>query len=98
MVCRDFVTSYVTLEFKTVFTVTATYFVAGRNKHRREHKTAMKFFSIVKPTRCTFCIQIMNSQPLHVSSTTCSSLGGAAQTTIGILRACCVCWLLPGLE
>jgi hypothetical protein len=44
-----------------------------------------------------FCNQfIINLQPLHVSSTTYSSSGGAAQT-IGILRACYACWLLPGL-
>jgi hypothetical protein len=40
----------------------------------------------------------MNWGSLYVSSITCSSSGGAAQTTLGILRACYVSWLLPGLE
>jgi hypothetical protein len=31
--------------------------------------------------------------PLHVSSITCSSSGGATQTALGILGACCVSWL-----
>jgi hypothetical protein len=34
----------------------------------------------------------------YVMSTTCSSSGGASRTTIGILRVCYVCWLLPGLK
>jgi hypothetical protein len=34
----------------------------------------------------------MNEQPLHVSSTTCSSSGGAALTTIGM----CVCIMSAG--
>jgi hypothetical protein len=33
---------------------------------------------------------IKNQGPLHVSSITCSSLGGATQTEIDILRACYV--------
>jgi hypothetical protein len=41
---------------------------------------------------------IKNQGPLHVSSITCSSSEGAIQTALGILRACYVSWLLPGLE
>jgi hypothetical protein len=36
---------------------------------------------------------IKNDGPLHVSSATCSPLEFAAQTAVGILRACYVSWL-----
>jgi hypothetical protein len=45
--------------------------------------------SIAEPMRCTFCIA------LHVSSTTCLTSGGTVQTTVGILHAGYVSWLLP---
>jgi hypothetical protein len=32
-------------------------------------------------------LRIKNSEPLHVSSITCSSSGGASQAALGILRA-----------
>jgi hypothetical protein len=51
-----------------------------------------------KTNEMHFFIQlIMNQRPLYVSSTTCSFSVGAAQKTIGIFRAYCVGWLLPGL-
>jgi hypothetical protein len=34
--------------------------------------------------------------PLHVSSITCSSSGGASQTAFGIMRACYVSWMWRG--
>jgi hypothetical protein len=39
---------------------------------------------------------IKNEGPLHVSSVTCSSSGGYAKTTLGILHACYVSWLHQG--
>jgi hypothetical protein len=58
-----------------------------------------QYIGTVKHTKCTLCIQIVvKYQPPHTSSITCSSLGGAAQKTIGVLLAHYVCWLLPGLE
>jgi hypothetical protein len=38
---------------------------------------------------------VMSYQPVHVLSTTCSFLGGAMQTTVGILPAYYIGWLLP---
>jgi hypothetical protein len=44
-------------------------------------------------------IQFIDSQrPLHVSSITCSSSGGATQTAFGILRAYNVSWLWHGFS
>jgi hypothetical protein len=54
-----------------------------------------------------YCVRVMSvgcyqdwsgTGALHVSSITSSSSGGATQAEIGILRACYVSWLLPGLE
>jgi hypothetical protein len=43
-------------------------------------------------------VKACNEIALHVSSVTCSTSGDLAQMTLGMLRACYVGWLLPGLE
>jgi hypothetical protein len=40
-----------------------------------------------------FLFSLLKWRSLHVSSITCSSSGGASQTTLGTLRACYVSWL-----
>jgi hypothetical protein len=53
--------------------------------------------SVYRNQRDALFIQfIENQRPLHVSSITCSSSGGASKTAFGILRAYNVSWLWHG--
>jgi hypothetical protein len=50
--------------------------------------------SVWRNQRDALSIQFIKNQgPPHVSSFACSSLSGAAQTALGIWRACYVSWL-----
>jgi hypothetical protein len=77
-------------------TETWTWYIPKTTKEYLPGRQEFPFRSKVKPTWCTFLFNLLRIKSIYmfrVLIAHCSSSGGPAQKTLGILRACYVSWL-----